>query len=77
MDHFVQSLLAGLVSGTVISSVIGLLFRQRTIKIEETVKNQIRVQYEQSLAEFQSTRSWKERSVTELLGPLYMNFNEL
>jgi hypothetical protein len=71
MDEFIRLVIAGLLSGGVISTVLGILIHRRTTKIEEEIKSQ----YAKSMAIFQSTRAWKEQSVTELLGPLYMQFD--
>jgi len=71
MDEFVRLVIAGLLSGGIMSAVLGILVHRRTTKIEE----EIRSQYAKSMAVFQSTRAWKERAVTELLGPLYMQFD--
>ena len=71
MDELVRLLASGLISGTVISAILTFFFNRRTTQIQE----QIRDQYERSMAIFQSTRAWKEQSVSELLGPLYMQFD--
>jgi putative intracellular protease/amidase len=71
MDDFIKLLLAGILSGTVISSVVGLLLYRRTTKIAEDIKSE----YAKSMTIFESSRSWKEKSVALLLGPLYMQFD--
>jgi|SRR5215207_1610130 len=71
MDEFVRLLASGVISGTVISAILGYLFKRRTAEIQAQITNQ----YEQSMAIFQSTRTWKEKSVSELLGPMYMQFD--
>ena len=40
MDEFSRSLVAGIVSGGVMSTVLGFLFQQRATKIEEQIKMQ-------------------------------------
>lgn len=55
-----QVVLAALISGTVASAVIGVLFKGYVTSIEEEVR---------------SRRSWKEQSVAELLGPMNIQFN--
>ena len=75
MNEFIRTLIAGAVSGTVVSTIVGLLFRKRIISMEERIKNQIKSQYEKGMAVFQSTRSWKEKSVAQLLGPLHIQFD--
>lgn len=71
MDNFLRALMAGIVSGGVISTILGFLFYRRTTSIQADIKSQ----YDRSLAIFQSTRAWKEKSVSELLGPIYMQFD--
>jgi len=71
MENFLNLLLAGIVSGGVISTLLGVFFHQRAKGIEERIKNQ----YAMSLAVFQSNRSWREKSVSDLLGPIYMQFD--
>lgn len=52
-SSFLQLLLSGLLSGSVMAGLLGLLLARRTDI-------------------FRSRRSWKERSVAELLGPIHM-----
>ena len=71
MDEFVKLLLAAILSGSVISSIIGFFLYRRTIRIAEELKSE----YAKSMSLFHSSRMWKEKSVAELLGPLYMQFD--
>jgi len=71
VDEFVRLLASGVISGTVISAILTFFFNRRTTEIQEQIKDQ----YERSMAIFQSTRAWKEQSISELLGPLYMQFD--
>jgi hypothetical protein len=71
MDSFISSLIAGVVSGSVISAIVGLVFHRRTTRIEE----EIRAQFQSGLEIFRSRRGWKEQSVSELLGPVYMQLD--
>ena len=71
MEDFVKLLLSGLLSGSVISAVIGIILYRRSKTIEAEVKHQFETQF----ALFQSKRIWKEQIVSELLGPLYMQFD--
>lgn|SRR2546427_8248082 len=71
MVELVESIVVGIVTGGVMSSILGFLFHKRTERISEEIKSQ----YEKSVAIFQSKRLWKEKSVSELLGPLYMQFD--
>ena len=54
MDNFLRALVAGIVSGGVISTILGFLFYRRTTSIQADIKSQ----YDRSLAIFQSTRAW-------------------
>ena len=71
MESLVNSLIAGVVSGSVISVILGLAFHRRTARIEEEVKTQ----FQKSLDSHRSRRDWKERSVADLLGPVYMQLD--
>lgn len=66
MENFFNLMLAGLLSGAVISAVLGVVFLRRTKQIEAEIKSQ----YDRNLTIFQSNRFWKEQSVSELLGPI-------
>jgi hypothetical protein len=46
------------------------MFHRRTTRIKE----EIRVEFERGLQVMRSSREWKEQSVSELLGPMYMQF---
>ncbi len=70
MNNFFNLLLAGLLSGSVVSGILALIFNRRTTRIKE----EIRVEFERGLQVFRSGREWKEESVSELLGPMYMQF---
>jgi hypothetical protein len=71
MNNFLELVLAGILSGAVISTVLSTILYRRTASIAEDIKNE----YARSLAVFTSTRAWKEKSVSELLGPLYIQFD--
>lgn len=55
-----QLVLAALISGAVASSIVGILFKGYVTRIEGEVRSQ---------------RSWKEQSVSELLGPVNMQLD--
>jgi len=61
MEEFIRLVIAGLLSGGIISTVLGFLVHRRTTSIEE----EIRSQYAKSMAVFESARAWKEKSVTD------------
>jgi hypothetical protein len=71
MDSLINSLVAGVISGSVISAILGLVFHRRTAGIEE----EIRTQFQKSLDVSRSRRAWKEESLAELLGPIYMQLD--
>lgn len=71
MESLIDSLIAGIVSGSVISAVVGLLVHRRTTMIGE----EIRTQFQKSLDVSRSRREWKEQSLSELLGPVYMQLD--
>jgi len=71
MDELLKMILAGVLSGSVISSIIGFFLYKRTARMAEDIKSE----YARQMAVFQSSRAWREKSVSELLGPLYMQFD--
>jgi hypothetical protein len=71
VSDFLKLVLAGLLSGSVISSILSVILFRRTTKMAEDIKSE----YARGMSIFQSSRAWKEKSVAELLGPLYMQFD--
>src|SRR4051794_38382761 len=67
----ISGLLSGLTSGAVLSAIMASLLRKRTATIEAKIKDQ----FDQSLTIFRSSRTWNEKSLSDLLGPLYMQFD--
>jgi hypothetical protein len=63
-----QTVVAGLASGSAIAAIIGVLFHYRARQIEQQIKNE----FDKRLDVFRSARAWKERSVSELLGPVFL-----
>jgi hypothetical protein len=55
-----QLVAAALISGTVVSAVAGILFTGYVTRVTEEVRSQ---------------RTWKERSVADLLGPMNIQFD--
>lgn len=66
MEQMLSLLAAGVISGTVIATIIELLNKKRSEEIISKVKNQ----YDQFLLDFKSRFQWKEKSISELLGPI-------
>lgn len=53
-------ILAALISGAVVSTVVGVIFTGYVTRVEEEIR---------------SRRTWKEQSVAELLGPMNIQFD--
>lgn len=70
-NEFLQLVVAALLSGTVVSAVLGLLLQRRTTTLTEEISSE----FDQRLEVFRSGRTWRERSVSELLGPVYMQLD--
>lgn len=68
---FIQMVSAAILSGAVISAVLGIIFHGKAKRIETEIKKQ----FEESMELFRSKREWKEKSVSELLGPVYMQLD--
>lgn len=60
MKEIEQLILAALLSGAVISSVMGVIFHRYVTKVEQEIKSQ---------------RGWREKAVSELLGPVNMQLD--
>jgi hypothetical protein len=75
MDDVAKLLLAGLVSGlssgTVLAVIVNTVLKERTTRIEQDIK----AHFDRTMEVFRATRQWKEQALTELLGPLYMQFD--
>ena len=63
-DQLIGALIGGVISSSVISVVVGVLFNRKTTTIQEGIRNQFQI--------LRSRRVWKEQSVSELLGPVSM-----
>jgi hypothetical protein len=63
-DQIVGALIGGVISGSVISVIVGALFNRRATRIQEEIKDQFNIA--------RSKRAWREQSVSELLGPVNM-----
>ena len=60
LNPFGQMVAAALISGTFVSAVAGVLFTGYVTRVTEEVRSQ---------------RTWKERSIAELLGPMNIQFD--
>lgn len=63
-DQIFSTMIGGLISGAVISAIVGFLFHKRTVTIQEQIRSQFEI--------IRSKRIWKEQSISELLGPVNM-----
>ncbi|PZP51308.1 MAG: hypothetical protein DI598_03600 [Pseudopedobacter saltans] len=71
MEKIWELLLPAIISSSVASLIIGLFLKKKT----ETITAEIKNQFEQNMTMFKSGFLWKEKAVSDLLGPLYMQFN--
>ena len=68
-----QIILNGLVSGAVVSAILGLFF-QRYLK---SVEARINEELQRNVEVFRTTRAWQEAAIAELLGPMVMQFDRI
>ncbi|RMH30830.1 MAG: hypothetical protein D6690_18035 [Nitrospirae bacterium] len=60
MNPIIQLILTALISGAMVSSVMGVIFHRYLTRVEQEIKSQ---------------RAWKEEAVSELLGPVNMQLD--
>jgi hypothetical protein len=70
-DLLRAAILSAAVAAAVIGAIIGALLLRRNTLLQESIK----LQFAQLGAIASSQRVWKERSITELLGPVYMQLD--
>ncbi len=70
MDEMLKIVLTAILSGAVVSAVIGLVFKRRT----ETITAEIKNQFEMNMLRQKTGQQWKEKALTELYGPLNYHF---
>ena len=61
-----QVIFTALVSGTVVSAMLGLIFHQRLKSIEARLNEEL----QRNVEIFRTTRAWQEAAISELLGPM-------
>lgn len=71
MDQILQSIIAAVLSGSVISATLGIVFNRRGKAIEAGIHEEL----EKRMAMFESKRVWKEASLSDLLGPINMQLD--
>jgi len=68
-----QVIFTALVSGTVVSAMLGLIFHQRLKSIEARLNEDL----QRNVEIFRTTRAWQEAAISELLGPMVMQFDRV
>jgi len=71
MDRFADLVIAAVISGGVVSTVVSFLFTRRSAELKSAIENQFKEQFEIA----RSHRAYKERALEELFGPLFMSFD--
>ena len=70
-----ELILAAVISGGVVSVVLTFVLRFLFDRRLTTVSEEIRSQFEQQALVYRSNREWREQSVADLLGPVYMQLD--
>lgn len=71
MNTFLGLFLSGIISGSVVATILTVVFKRRTEEIAAEVKSQ----FDKNFTMFKSGYQWKERSVSELLAPICLEFS--
>jgi hypothetical protein len=66
MSTLASTVVSALVSSTVMGLLVGLLLVRRT----ETIKREVEAQFQRFQETLRSRRTWQERSLAEVLGPV-------
>jgi len=69
-QSFFQVTLGGLLGSSVATAVLGAVL----LRWSRTVESEIKSHFDRQFSVFQSTRAWKQQSLSELFGPLNMHF---
>ena len=70
-----ELILAAVISGGVVSVILTFVLRFLFDRRLTTVSEEIKSQFEQQALVYRSNREWREQSVAELLGPVYMQLD--
>jgi hypothetical protein len=70
-----ELILAAVISGGVVSVVLTFVLRFLFERRLTTVSEEIKSQFEQQALVYRSNREWREQSVADLLGPVYMQLD--
>jgi hypothetical protein len=66
MSSFLTITLGDLVGSGIAAALVAALLHRRNVQVE----NEIKAYFDEQLKVFESTRSWKEKALTELFGPM-------
>jgi hypothetical protein len=68
MVEFLNAVSGSFLGSSVVTAILGYLFLRRN----KTIEAQIESQFNKGFKVFESTRVWREKALSELLGPLQM-----
>ena len=68
-----QVMLTALISSSVVSAILGLIFHRRLKLVEARLNEEL----QRNVEIFRTTRAWKEAAISELLGPMVMQFDRV
>jgi len=70
-EELLRAIVAALVSGSMVAAVLGLTFQRWVTRSQQEIK----LRFDQLAEVASSQRQWKERSLCELLGPVFMQLD--
>lgn len=70
MENILNLILSALISSSLVSLVFSFFLKRRT----EIITNEVKKRFEEQATVFRSNYVWKEKSLAELMGPIYMQF---
>jgi hypothetical protein len=68
-----QMIFTAVLSGTVVSAILGLIFHRRLKSVEARLNEEL----QRNVEIFRTTRAWKEAAISELFGPMVMQFDRV
>jgi hypothetical protein len=71
MDALTQTLLTAILSSSLAATLVGVITQRYTARIQQQVK----LRFDQLATTLTSQRAWKERALSELLGPVNMQLD--
>ena len=86
MGNLIDLIISGLLSGSVLAVIVGVLLQRARTTIEKeveiqftetraTIEKEVEIQFNKALEVFMSEREWREKSLSELIGPVYMHLD--